>query len=405
VLTVHLALRNISRNRLRSTIAIGAIGFGVVAILLAGGFVEWVFWAIREATIQTGLGHVHVERKGYRENGFADPFAYLLPAQSAELAMLEKAPGVKAVAPRLDVSGLASHGDTTLSFVGEGVDPAKDRLASPVLHIVQGAALDASDASGVTLGVGLAENLGVKPGDAIVLLSTGATRSLGGVDAHVRGIFRSEVKAYDDSAIRLPLDLARRLTKARGSHVWVVVLQDTDMTRQFVSQTAPALASANLEVVPWYDLADFYNKTVRLLSSQMVIVRVVIATIIVLGISNLLIMNVLERTGEIGTLMAMGTRRRRILAQFLWEGLLMGLVGAVLGEIVGAVLAALISLVGIPMPPPPGREAGYSAQILLTWRLAAGAFVLAVLTTSVAAIFPAWRGSRIAIVDALRYNR
>ena len=135
VSTIKSAFRNTLRHRTRSAIGVLTIGFGVIAILLAGGFIEWIFWAIREAAIQTGLGHVHVVRVGYRDSGLAYPFLYLLRENSPELSVLEASPAVKAVAPRLNFSGLISHGETTLSFVGEGVNAEKEKLVSRVLHI------------------------------------------------------------------------------------------------------------------------------------------------------------------------------------------------------------------------------------------------------------------------------
>jgi putative ABC transport system permease protein len=57
------------------------------------------------------------------------------------------------------------------------------------------------------------------------------------------------------------------------------------------------------------------------------------------------------------------------------------------------------------MPPPPGRQVGYSGQILVTWGLAVGTFALAIFTTMLASVYPAWKGSRLEIVDALRHNR
>ena len=402
---IRLAARNALRHRTRSAIAISAIAFGVIAILLAGGFIEWIFWAIREATIQTGLGHVQVVRQGYRQNGLADPFSYLLPERSAELAILEATPGVTAVAPRLNFGGLVSHGDSTLSFVGEGVDVDKEQSISRVLYVPQGVGLDNADPQGVILGIGLATNLDVKPGDSIVLLTTSASGSINAVDAHVRGLFRSEVKAYDDTAIRVPIGLARQLLKVRGSHVWVVGLDDTDRTKMWIDAARAHLKGSKLELIPWLDLADFYNKTVKLLSSQLAVVRVIIGAIIVLSISNLMIMSVLERTGEIGTAMALGTRRRQVRFQFLLEGSFLGVLGAAVGVLIGITLALLLSQIGIPMPPPPGREVGYSAGIMLTWRLTIGTFVLAILTTMVASVYPAWKASRLEIVDALRHNR
>src|SRR5262245_19313435 len=106
---LKLAMRNTVRHGVRSAIAISAISFSVVALLLAGGFIEWIFWATRENVIQTGMGHIRAVKPGYLESGVAEPFSYLLPATSAELSALEAVPEVKGVAPRLSASGLISH--------------------------------------------------------------------------------------------------------------------------------------------------------------------------------------------------------------------------------------------------------------------------------------------------------
>src|SRR4029079_6986685 len=92
---VKLAARNLARHRTRTLISVSAIAFGVVALLIAGGFVEWIFWAMRESTVETGLGHVHVSRPGFRDAGLADPSAYLLPSDPKYLAAARSAPGVQ----------------------------------------------------------------------------------------------------------------------------------------------------------------------------------------------------------------------------------------------------------------------------------------------------------------------
>ena len=130
-----------------------------------------------------------------------------------------------------------------------------------------------------------------------------------------------------------------------------------------------------------------------------------IAIIIVLGISNTLFMNVTERTGEIGTAMALGARRRQILRRFVTEGVVIGALGGLAGVLLGWLLALAISHVGIPMPPPPGMARGYVAEIMVTWPIVADAVMLALLTTLVASVVPAWRASRMNIVAALRAAR
>ena len=157
--------------------------------------------------------------------------------------------------------------------------------------------------------------------------------------------------------------------------------------------------------MPWYELADFYNKTVALLSRQMGVIQIIIALIIALTIGNSMMMGVIERTNEIGTTMSLGTGRRGILVQFVAEGLLLGLIGGLLGVALGVGLAKLISVVGIPMPPPPGRAQGYRAEIIVTLPLVLSSLAIAMIAALIAAVYPAWRASRTNIVDALRHNR
>lgn len=399
------AFRNVTRQYRRSLFGIAAVAFGVIALLLAAGFIEWVFWASREGAIQSGLGHVHVMRKGYLENGQADPGQYLMPMQSPAIAKVTQMPHVLTVAPRLALSGLISHGESTVSFLGEGMDAATERAVSRVTVISAGDDLSPDDPKGMVLGRGLAENLGVTVGDTVVLLTNLPSGGISAVEGHVRGLFTTVSKAYDDSALRLPLALAQKLTRVSGVHRWILVLDDTANTEVATTALRRALPDGELEFVPWFDMADFYNKLVALLSRQVGVVEAIIAIVIILSISNTMMMNVMERTTEIGTCLAIGRTRSQVLRQFIYEGLTVGLLGAALGLLLGAVLAFAISAIGIPMPPPPGMSQGYRGEIMLTTPLLLNAFFLATGTTLVASAYPAWKASRLEIVDALRHNR
>jgi putative ABC transport system permease protein len=400
---LNLAARNLIRHRTRTLVAMSAIAFGVVALLMTGGFIEWIYWAIREASIQTGLGHVQIVRPGFRKAGAANPKAFLLPQDAPELAAMRRVPGVEVVDERLLVSGLASTGETTVAFTGEAVDPESDRKISKALP-VDGQNLSTDDPTGVLLGRGLAAALGAKPGDKVTLLVSVPGGGINAVEGLVRGLFATGAKAYDDSAVRMPIALGRDLLRVKGAHLWVVGLSATERTNAAIAQVRGSLGTVQFESATWFELSDFYRKSVILLSRQVNLVALLIAVIIVLGISNTLTMNVLERTGEIGTMMAVGTRRGRVLRLFVLEGLLLGLAGALVGLVLGLLLAAGLSRVGIPMPAPPGRTEGYSAQILVTLPLAVGAFALAVGSTVLASLYPALKASRLPIVDALRHN-
>lgn len=402
---LSLAFRTIVRQARRSALGVGAIAFGVIALLLAAGFIQWIFLDMREATIRSFLGHIQVVRTGFLDAGTADPFSFLLPEDSPERKRIEAWPGVKVLSPRLRLSGLISAGESTVSFIGEGVVPEAEQMLSASLTIADGAPLSAEDPKGIILGRGLADNLGVQIGQTVVLLVKTKSGGVNATEARVAGFFTTVNKAYDDAALRVPLPMAQELLRTKGAHTWVILLDKTDSTDSTLAALRSAITSPGLELVPWHALADFYKKTVALFSRQVSVVKVIIAIIIVLSISNTLMMSVMERTGEIGTAMALGVTRATILRRFLVEGAVLGVLGGVSGAAVGILLAHAISAVGIPMPPPPGMARGYLGQILVTWGLVFDAMTLAVLTTLAASLYPAWRASRMEIVDALRHNR
>lgn len=400
-----MAFRNILRGKRRSAIAIGAIAFGIIALILAAGFIEWIFWGMREATIESQLGHIQISRPGYQEAGKADPYAYLLPDAIPELEPANGSHQIKTIIPRLSFGGLISHGDATLSFVGEGVVPEEKAILSGSMEISAGKNLSVDDPKGIILGAGLGHNLNVNIGDKVVLLASTASRGVNAVEVTVRGLFSTVNKSYDDIALRMPIETARQLLRVKGSHVWVVLLNDTAKTDTALQRLHESLQKRDFEAVPWYVLADFYNKTVALFTKQIHGLELIIALIIVLTISNAMTMSVMGRIGEIGTDMALGARRIDVLRRFLSEGILLGGFGGLLGVTIGVAMAAMISSIGIPMPPPPGMARGYTGEILVTWNIAFESLLLAIGATLIASIYPAWKASRMQIVDALRHNR
>ncbi len=404
-ISLQLALRNLTRNRNRTLVAVVTVAGGVIAFVLAGGFINWIFDDMREATIHSQLGHIQIIRPGYFDKGIANPYAFLLPAQSPEEEQLRASPGVATVTPRLAFSGLASFADVTVGFSGEGINPALEQPISTRITIKDGRNLQRLDENAAILGEGLARTLGAKPGDSIVLLATAANGSANAIEVTVAGTFFTIYKDYDDTALRLPIPLARKLMRIDGATTWVALLEKTETTTATVKMLRSKLAPEHFQIVPWTELADFYNKVVVLFSKQIDVVKIIIGLIIILTISNTQTMSVLERTTEIGTSLAIGLRSSEILRLFLLEGALIGVSGGILGVVLGYLLATAISAIGIPMPPPPGMARGYSGQILISTRLVIDALVLSLTTTLIASLMPAWKASRMNIVDALRCNQ
>lgn len=400
-----LALRNLGRNTRRTAVAVLTVASGVIAYLLAGGYIAWVFEDMRDATIQSQIGHLQIIRPGFLHKGIADPYAYLLPTNETGYSTAAGVAGVKSITPRLAFGGLVSHGEVTVPFSGEGIDPRGEKLLAKRINILEGVDLVDPDQKAALLGEGLARSLGIGPGDVIVLLTTTPGGSASAVEVKVAGIFATITKDYDDHALRLPIEVARRLMRVSGATSWVILLDDwrrTDATRAFLGAK---LDGKNFEIVPWYALSDFYNKTVELFSKQVQVVKVIIGIIIVLTITNTLTMSVLERTTEIGTSLAIGQSGGSVMLLFLVEGALIGVLGGLIGLAVGYLLALGISAVGIPMPPAPGMAHGFTGRVIVTAALALDGVLLAFFTTLLASFLPAWKAGRMNIVDALRFSQ
>jgi putative ABC transport system permease protein len=268
-----------------------------------------------------------------------------------------------------------------------------------------GRGLSSSSDNEVVLGQGLAENLGAKVGDTVVLLANTPRGGINAVEAVMTGSFSSITKAYDDVVVRLPLTLAHRLLRVQGSTRWVVLLKDTDETQEAVRSLKANLPPNEFSVTAWSELADFYNKTAALFSKQVGMLKLIIFLVVVLAISNSMTIAIVERTTEIGTAFALGATSKVVMRRFLVEGCMLGAIGTAIGLIVGIAAARLISRVGIPMPPPPGMGRGFVAEILLTPGLVLEAALIVMVCSLLAAVVPAWRASKLTIVDAIRTGR
>src|SRR3989442_167983 len=120
----------------------------------------------------------------------------------------------------------------------------------------------------------------------------------------------------------------------------------------------------DLEIKTWEDLALRYHQVRELFGRIFAVLTLIVSIMVVFGITNTMTMAIFERTREIGTVMALGTRRRGVVSMFVLEGFVLGVLGAVAGVVLGAALAQAISAVGIQLPPPPGSTRGLIVQIL-----------------------------------------
>ena len=400
----RLALRNLARQRVRTAVTLGAIAFGVAALILTGGFVRDIFIQLGEALIHSQTGHLQVASRGFFSGGARTPERYLIADPAPLRAQVAAEPGVADTLARLNFSGLLSNGRSDLSIIGEGVEPAGEARLGTSLQMTAGRPLGEQDRYGIVVGAGVAEALKLAVGDRVVLLVNTPQGALNTVDFDLVGVFQTLSKEFDDRAVRTTLATAQDLLDTRGASTIVVALDRTGDTERVAARLREPMAAGGFELRTWVELNDFYEKTVALYDRQFGVLQLIVLVMVVLSVANSVNMSAFERTGEFGTMRAFGNRSRDVFGLILTENAILGVAGAAAGAAVGVLAAAGISAVGIPMPPPPNANVGYTAHVLIVPSVVAAAFAVGVVATVLASLLPAWRLSRIPIVDALREN-
>ncbi|MER2552633.1 MAG: ABC transporter permease [Thauera sp.] len=399
---VKLALRNLLRQKVRSAMTLAAIVFGVAGLIVSGGFIQDIFVQLGEAIIHSQTGHVQVFRKDFIERGSRQPERFLIERPRETAALVEALPEVDEVALRLSFAGLLNNGKRDLGVVGEGIEPGKEARLGSFLQILSGRPLREDDVFAMVIGQGVAHSLSLKVGDRVNLVLSTADGAMNMLDFELVGIFQSFSKEFDARAVRIPLGAAQELLFTDGANLLVATLHRTEDTDIAHARIAEKIAGGELETRHWRMLSDFYEKTLALYERQFGVLQAIILLMVLLSVANSVNMTAFERLPEFGTMLSLGNRNASIFRLILVENMLLGLIGAVLGTLVGLAIALAVSAIGIPMPPPPNSNVGYTAMIRIVPSTILSAFLIGLFATALAALLPARRISNIPVVSLLR---
>lgn len=461
-----VSFRNILRNGRRSFMTVTAIGVGAIAMLLFGEFVANTIIGFQTITVQR-TGHLSVFRAGYFDFGAGNPGAYSIGGYQSVIRLIADDPVLKplidVITPTINLFGIAGNFDIDASktFFGFGVVPAdRDRMRrwnEYHLNITPPteSGLRDDDPSRGVIGVGLARILGLcqrlrltncppppKSPDAgagpaseqvediaalarrdrdagqaaaardaprIDLLAATAGGAPNVVSLYVAKAESQGVKELDDNYVAMHLALAQQLLYGRGEHKTVGIVLQLHRTEDIPQARARLAAlfkqhNLDLEVRDFTELQPFYKQVIGLFGAIFSFIAVIMAVIVLFTVVNTMSMSVMERINEIGTVRAMGVRRRGIRRQFLIEGWMLGAIGATAGLILASIIAFTVNHSGLTWLPP-GQANPIPLRLLTSGvqPLIAGIWIGLVVIATLAALIPANRAARMPVVDALRH--
>jgi putative ABC transport system permease protein len=402
-----LAFRNVFRNRRRTVMTLMMVGGGVAGLLMVGGFFAFMFRGLRESTIHNGLGHLQI----FTAEHFSRDEVHVLDTGISDwrrvAASVRATDHVRGVAPRIEFYGMLSNGVKSSVFMGSAVDPDAERAMDFSPRMASGRDLAANSNGEVEalIGTGVARSMSVKVGDGLTILAVTADGALNGIDVQIVGIVNTGFKDLDDRYLRITLPSAQRLLASDRVTNLVVGLDKTENTDAVAAAFAPRLRGLSQPMVlkKWIDLAAYYKQVRSLFSGIFVFLGVIVFFMVLMASINTLLMAMMERTREIGTMLAMGTPRPWIVALFMLEATVTGILGAAVGVIAGNLLGIALNASGLHLPPPPGLSTEMSFRVLHVPALMIGSSIMVIVSLALASILPAIRASRLQIAEALAH--
>lgn len=458
-----MALRNLLRNRRRSLATFLALAIGTASILMFGGFRKSIEYSMHTEYVRSG-GHLQIQHKDLFLYGSGNPVKYSIAGYAALIdairADAELAPMVEVVTPTLVFGGIASHADAGVSrtVIGVGVVPPDQTvmrdwngLSLPLPN--EPFALAKTEPDSAIVGTGVArvllmcDALGVADcpqpaakeesdgealaSDVAALAAAEATRRPGRdggkpridllagsakgapnvVSLRIVSAQRQGFKELDEVYLVLHLAQAQRLVFGRDTpQVTAVVVQLKDSARLEAARTrieqviAQHAGGQPLAVLDFRHINPFFVQTVQMFDTIFGFVFVLIASIVLFTVGNTMSTAVTERTVEIGTVRSLGLRRQGVQRLFVIEGLMLGVAGTLAGALFALVVSVILNHLGLTWLPP--GSGGRLPLLMLVWGQTgtiATTVLMLIAVAGLSAWWPARRGARLSIVDALRH--
>jgi ABC-type lipoprotein release transport system permease subunit len=402
-----MAWRNMWRNWRRTLIASIAIVLGMILLIFMDAMIRGSDQAIYANAVRLYGGNVQVHAPGFRDKSSRLP---LLPLEDADV-VIERAsnkPNVVSVAKRISTGGMVSNREGTYPVSITAIQPDSEASVSLVAENISGGRfLTSDDGDSILIGQEMADLLDVSVGDRITLVGKRKDESMRERSMTVVGIFSLGLGEAEKGLVYINLPVAQTLYNLRDQETEVAItMEQIGQEEALISSLEPELT--NYEVDSFYDLRPEIGEVLAQKSTFTTALGLIVLLMASIGILNLMLMAVYERTREMGVLAALGMKGRQLMGLFLLEGMFIGLIGAVLGCVISWLLVTAVAQAGIDYSFAQGTG---DITALMGDRLYPSIpisniinyGIAVVVIAALASLIPAWQAARSEPAEALHY--
>ncbi|MBU0573880.1 MAG: ABC transporter permease [Candidatus Margulisbacteria bacterium] len=406
-----IALRNIFRNKRRSILTGLSISVAVMIAVYLWSLISGIMDDMFDNMIRLNVGHVRILNKDYIKRERMLPLEANIPNYLEAEKVIAEDPDVTLSVGRIKFGVLLENEGNNKPVFGTGIVPAAEsRISNLDKKIVEGRMIE-DDQEEMNIGVNMAQDLGLKLGDTLTVVTQTAYGSITAMNLKIVGIFSFGVQSIDKTTFYMPLSKAQQLLDLSNSVTEIFVyVKDKNKAPQAARTIQAALEKAypgQYTAQAWQDqdILYFYMTIARNVYGGLYFLVLFLASFTIL---NTMFMSVLERTKEIGMMKSLGMKNRQVMGVVLLEALLIGTIASFIGAIWGAGVSYYLAVVGIDFTATFEKMGtlnfplSYVYRAIFSWGIIFFGFCMGVLFSLLAAIPPAIRAAQMEPTEALR---
>ncbi|MET2968517.1 ABC transporter permease [Vibrio harveyi] len=405
---VKLAWRNLWRNKLRTSIMLGAMVFGLMGVVAMMGFMNGLVDSMIKNAISWQTSHLQIQQKSYLVN---PELKDVIPDAEKISKVLASNREVKAISERFLADGMIASARSTRGIRINGVNIEQEQNITPLSkHIVDGEWLSEEGRNPILVSSKIAERLKLRVGSKVVLTLSDVNGEVAGAAFRVRGIFKTPSTGFDDGNVYVRKVDLEKVAGLSGTHEIAILLtsnNDAELKQllAFTHSILPPESQDLLSVRPWQEIQPLLSTMMSTMDVSNQVMLVVFVLAMTLGIINIMLMSVFERTREFGVLMAVGMQKHKIRLLIVFETLFLGLSGCALGLLGSAIMLKVLSVTGLSLASMAEGLGAYGVDTLLYPRVSIAEYqmiIVAIFVASfIAALYPARQILKHRPVDAM----
>lgn len=400
---IKIASRNLWRNKKRSLIIISAVSIG----LWAGTFLIAFYNGMIEQRINSAIGkevsHIQLHHPKFRND---HDIRYFLPKSQEMLQTIKKDTLVKAATGRVIIKGMMASASGSSGITINGVEPKIENTITKLdSKIIEGKYFNPNKTNEIIISEKIRIKLKLQVHKKVILTFQDKEGNLAAEAFRVVAIYKTINGTYDESNVFVKNTAVDSLAGIDNAFNEIAVLLKSneylDKSIEKFSQNFP-----NTEIKTWKEIVPELGLTISVGDQMTLIFMGIILIALAFGIVNTMMMAVLERTREIGMLLALGMNKFKIFIMILLETLFLILAGCPIGMILAAISVTITQHTGIDLSRYSDTYSsfGYDAIIYpsLTFNQIKTVLWLVVLTALISALFPARRALKLNPAQALK---